>query len=91
MRLEFGRQRDDVGSGGEFQIEDGRNLPGQGADVGILHMAPVLTQVSGDAVGSGDFACGGGGYGVRFVRPSCLADGGDMIDVDIEPHIFLAP
>jgi hypothetical protein len=50
--------------------------------VSVLDVAPVFSQVYGYAVGTGQFAEYGCGYGVRFNGASCLADGGNVVYVD---------
>ena len=58
------------------------------ADVAVLHVAPVLPQVRGDAVGAGGFANQRRLDRVRFaaIAPAIarLAQGRDVIDIDAE-------
>jgi len=62
------------------------SLARQCFDVGVLHVAAVLAQVRGDAVGPGPLAQAGGGDRVRFVRPAGLTDRRDVIHVHEEPQ-----
>ncbi len=83
MWPEPAREIHDIGTRGELEVEDlhGRSKP---LDVAVLDMASVFPQMNGDAVGSGRFAQGRGLEGIRLVGSPSLADGGDVIDVDVQ-------
>lgn len=89
MRRDVDGDGDDVRRCGQLEVEYGPCNLGEELHVAILHVTAVLAQVERDAVGAGELAQGGGPDGVRLVGASRLTDGGDVIDVDVEPHGFL--
>ena len=69
---------------GHFQIDVGADTGAQQAHVAILNVAPVPAQMNCNAVGAGQFADHRGGNDARFRGAPCLADGGHMIDVNVQ-------
>ncbi len=78
---------------GHLEVEPGGLVGGEPAHVLILHMAAVLPQVDGNAVGAGFFAHVGQFHRIGFDGAAMrggrrliagLAQGGDVVDVDAE-------
>ena len=73
-----------LGGAGHLEIEDGFHRCGESGDVVVLYMPAILAQVGGDAIGAGGFADDGTRHRVRTVTATRLADGRDVVDVDVE-------
>ena len=80
------------GEGDPHHLICGRHLKVQGyahglaesPHIGVLNMASILTQVHGDSASAAEFSLGCCRNWVWLNRPSCLADGCDMINIDTE-------
>src|SRR6058998_2723849 len=73
----------------QLEIEHGAHAARERPDVGVLNVAAVFAQVHGDPIGPG--ALGGRRRldGVGLVGLARLANGRDVIDVDVETHRVL--
>ena len=57
-------------------------------DVVVADVAPVLAQMSGYAVSAGFGGHVRGTQGIGMPTASCVANGGDMVDVDPKPKVI---
>ena len=71
-------------SAGKLQVEIGADRRAKYSDIGILDVAPVLTQVGGNAIRSDLLADEGGLDRVGLVAAPRLTERRDMIDVHIK-------
>src|SRR5690606_5552151 len=77
---------------GHLEVQQRRHLAAQRFDVVVADMAAIFTQVGRDAVSAGGFAQARREDGIRIAGAASVADGGDVIDVDVEanhgrPHL----
>ena len=86
VRPEPADHRDDVGRQRQLRVEHRPHRGRQGLQVPVVDVPAVLAQMRGDAVGPGRLAKWDRGGGVRLIGPAGLPDGGDVIDVDVQPH-----
>src|SRR5205085_673396 len=71
---------------GHLDIQMSADGLAQDLDVAILNVPAIAAKMNGDALGSGKLADCRSCDGIGLVGLSCLADGGDVIDVDCKPH-----
>ena len=67
-----------------LEVQEGRELGAQPHHIGVLDVPPVLAQVAGDPIRARPLARQGPGDGVGEGLPSCLPQGCDMIDIDMQ-------
>jgi len=69
-----------------LQIEHPTHHLAQQAHVPFLDVAPVLAQVRGDAIGTGQLAQASSQHRVRVDGVPLLAQGRDVVDVDVQAN-----
>src|SRR5262245_34094840 len=67
-----------------LQVQDAAHRFAQHAHVAVLDVAPILAQVNGDAVGARQLAQRRGRDRIRVARAALLAQGRDVVDVDVQ-------
>ena len=69
-----------------FEVDVGAHGAGDGGDVVVADVAAVFAQVEGNVVGTVGFGGEGGFEGAGVGGAACVAQGGDVVDVDAEEH-----
>ena len=59
------------------------------ADIVILNMAAIFTQVQRDAIGTGLLSLDGGLHRIRITNPTRLSDCGDMVDINTQQNTLM--
>ena len=84
FRLDAAGEGDHLLGGGHFEIELDLRALLQPADVSILNMPAILAQMHGNPVGAPQMGFNSRPQRIRFISAPCLADGGDVVDIDPE-------
>jgi len=81
---QFAGDAEDIVPDGKLEVTDGGDPRCDGPGVMILDVAPILSEVDRDAVGTVRLGLEGSGQRLGFIRLPRFADGGDVIDIDVE-------
>ena len=81
VRANVAGDTDDFFGEGHLEIHACSDGLSEHADVVVLHVATVLSEMEGDLVGAGELSKGGGGDRGGLVGTTGLAHGGDVIYV----------
>ena len=84
MRLQLDRETQHLVGAGHLEVEHCTDFARQTADVVILDVTTIFTQVRGDAVGARVLAEPCSRYGIRLVATARLPDRRDVVDVDVK-------
>ena len=67
-----------------LQVQTGAHRLTQQLHITVLDVTAILPQMNRDAIGTAEFGKHGERHRIRFHRPACLANIGDVVDVDPE-------